>query len=103
MDGEIKTIAIITEKGVPGRDIKENSQLNVFRLDGDKVCSYESIKLDNNDHEKFSLLLKLKEITLIYMEEVNHELKRILNKLGIGIKCKDEWHGDKFIEQFVFG
>lgn len=103
MGNELKTIAIITEKGVPGNDIKENTQINVFKLEGNRVCSYESIRLNNNDHKEFSMLLKLKEITLIYTDTINNELKRILSILGIGIKCKDDWEGDKFIEQFVFG
>ena len=103
MSSQVKTIAIITEKGVPGKDIKENTQINVFKLEDDKVCSYESIKLNNNDHKEISLLLKLKEISLIYMDTINNELKRALSILGIGIKCKDDWEGDKFIEQFVFG
>lgn len=103
MDDSLKTIAIITEKGVPGKDIRQNTLINVFNLENDKVCSYESIKLDNNDNEAFSMLLKLKNISLIYIDSINNELQRTLNKLGIGIKCKDEWDGDKFIEQFVFG
>lgn len=103
MEGTLKTIAIITEKGTPGKDIQQNTLVNVFELEGDKVCSYESIKLENDDSEAFSMLLKLKNISLIYIESINNELKRILNKLGIGVKCKDDWEGDKFIEQFVFG
>ncbi|MFV0417819.1 MAG: hypothetical protein ACK5KT_03655 [Dysgonomonas sp.] len=103
MDSKIKTVAIITEKGIPGKDIKENTQINVFKLEDNKVRSYESIKLNNNDHKEFSMLLKLKEISLIYTDTITNELKRILNILGIGIKCKDDWEGDKFIEQFVFG
>lgn len=99
----IKTIAIITEKGVPGKDIKENTQLNVFRLKGGKVVEYENIKLESNDTDYFSKLLKVKEISMIYIETINGELKKLLGILGIGIKCKEDWAGDKFIEQFVFG
>lgn len=99
----IKNIAIITEKGAPGKDIKENTQVNVFRLEGDKVVEYENIKLESNDNDYFSSLLKIKEISIIYIETINSELKKLLSMLGIGIKCKEEWDGDKFIEQFVFG
>lgn len=104
MNDKLKTIAIITEKGgIPGKDIRQNTLINVFNLENDKICSYESIKLDNNDNESFSMLLKLKNISLIYIESINNELQRTLDKLGISIKFKDEWNGDKFIEQFVFG
>lgn len=99
----MKTVAIITEKGIPGKDIKENTLINVFKLDGEKVLGYENITLESNDNVKFSKLLKIKEITLIYIESINNDLKNLLEKLGISIKCKDEWEGDNFITQFVFG
>lgn len=99
----VKTIAIITDKGVPSTEIKENTLINVFKLEGDRVSGYESIKLDSSDTNSFSKLLKLKEISLIYIDNVNNELHRVLHKLGIGVKCKEEWEGDQFIGQFVFG
>lgn len=99
----VRTIAIITEKGVPCKGITENAQVNIFRMEDDKVLGYESVKLNDSDTDNFSKLLKIKEITLIYIETITNEMKRLLSKLGIGIKCKEEWDGDKFIEQFVFG
>ncbi len=98
----IKTIAIIMDKGGPSKEIKEDTTVNIFRMKDDKVFSHESIKLDNNSNDHFSSLLKLKEISLIYMDTITNDLKYILSKLGIGIKCKDEWDNDKFISQFVF-
>lgn len=99
----VETIAILTEKGVPSKDLKKDTLVNVFRVEDGKVFEYESIKLEDNDSEHFSHLLKLKEITLIYIEAVNNELRRLLNMLGIKIKCKEDWENDEFIGQFVFG
>ncbi|EGK00325.1 MULTISPECIES: hypothetical protein [Dysgonomonas] len=98
----IKTIAIITDKGTPGKEIKENMQVNVFRLENDKVSGYESIKLRSSDTGSFSKLLKIKEISLIYIDSMGNELKRLLQILGIHVKCKEEWEGDEFIRKFVF-
>ena len=99
----IKTIAIITDKGTPGKEIKENMQVNVFRLENDKVSGYESIKLSSSDTGSFSKLLKIKKISLIYIDSMSNELKRLLKILGIHVKCKEEWEGDEFIRKFVLG
>lgn len=98
----LKTIAIITEKGIPSKEIKENTLINVFSLDGDKVSGYESIKLERRDNNYFSRLLKLKKISLIYIDTINNDLRHLLHKVGIGIKCKEEWGDDLFIRQFIF-
>jgi len=97
-----RTIAILTEKGVPSKEIKEDTLVNVFKVEDGKVIEYESIRLENSDNDMFSKLLRIKEISLIYLDSINHELKRLLNKLGIMFKCREEWNDDKFIEQFVF-
>lgn len=102
MDNRTKAIAIITDKGSPSKEIKENTLVNVFKFEGDKVAGYESIKLESSDSKSFSTLLKLKEISLIYLDTLNHDLKRLLQVLGVNVKCKDEWEGDNFIEKFVF-
>ncbi|MDR3057401.1 MAG: hypothetical protein LBU84_04580 [Prevotella sp.] len=94
-----KTIAIITDKGVPSKEIKENTLINVFEMEGEKVSGYESIKLESNDNNNFSKLLKLKQISLIYVDAISNELKHLLNNLGIHIKSRDQWEGD----QFIFG
>ena len=102
MDTGLKTIAIITDKGSPSKDIKEDTLVNVFRMEGDKVSGYESIKLESNDSGKFSKLLKLKEISLVYIGALNNDLKRVLQKIGIDVKSRDEWENDDFINKFVF-
>lgn len=98
----IKTIAIITDKGTPGKEIREDMQVNVFRLENDKVSGYESIKLKSSDSSSFSKLLKIKEISLVYIDTMGNELKRLLQMLGVYVKCKEEWDGDEFIRKFVF-
>ncbi|MBB4037294.1 hypothetical protein GGR21_003211 [Dysgonomonas hofstadii] len=100
---ETKTIAIITDKGAPCKQITQNTLINVFRLEEDKVSGFESIRLESCDNNSLSRLLKLKKISLVYIDTLNHELKSLLQKLGIGIKCKDQWEGDEFIGKFVFG
>ncbi|SBV97002.1 hypothetical protein [uncultured Dysgonomonas sp.] len=98
----IKTIAIITDQGTPGKEIKEDMQVNVFRLENDKVSGYESIKLKSGDSRSFSKLMKIKEISLVYIDSMGNELKRLLQILDIHVKCKEEWEGDEFIRKFVF-
>ncbi|MDU1891130.1 MAG: hypothetical protein E6767_10595 [Dysgonomonas sp.] len=99
----IETIAILTDKGALSKDLKENTLINVFKLENGKVCEYESITLESTDKKSFSKLLELKRVTLIYIESINHELKHFFGMLGIKIKCKEDWEGDEFINQFVFG
>lgn len=98
----LKTVAIITDNGIPSKEIKESTLINVFSLKGGKVSGYESIKLEKIDNNYISKLLELKEISLIYIDTINNDLKLLLHKLGIGIKCKEEWEGDHFIGQFIF-
>lgn len=98
----VETIAILTEKGIPSKEIKEDTLLNVFRVQDGKVFEYESIKLGNKDTENFSKLLKIKEISMVYLDAINNELRWLLCKLGIKVKCKEDWHDDKFIGQFIF-
>lgn len=97
-----KIIAILTEKGSLSKEIQKDTMINVFIMEDEKVVGYESIRLENNDRDSLSILLKIKEISLIYIDTINNELRRLLNKLGIKIKCKEEWNDDKFINQFIF-
>jgi len=103
MNESVKTIAIITERGVPSKEIRKNTEINVFIMEGEKVSGYESIKLDSVDNDRFSALLELKKVSLVYIDTLNNELRRLLQKIGINVKCKDEWEGDDFIGKFVFG
>jgi len=98
-----KAIAIITDKGVPGTQISGSTRINVFRMEEDKVSGYESIPLESSDSNKLPGLLKLKGISLVYTGALSNELKGILQKLGISVKCRDQWEGDEFIARFAFG
>lgn len=98
----VKAIAIITENGVPCKGIGEKTQINVFMMEKDKVSGYENIQLEHGDANSLSRLLKLKEISMVYIGTLNNELKTLLQKLGINVKCRDQWEGDEFIGKFVF-
>jgi len=97
-----KIIAILTQKGLLGKDIQIDTLVNVFKLEDEKIREYDSIQLDNNDNASFSRLMKIKDISLLYIDTISEELENMLSKLGIIIKRKEEWGEDKFISQFVF-
>lgn len=99
----INTVAILTEKGVLSNGIKEDTEVNIFKVENNKVYGYENIKLKDNDKEKFSQLLKIKEVTVVYIDSLTNDLKWLFSKLGIKEKCKEDWSEDEFIHQFVFG
>jgi len=97
-----KTIAILTKKGRLIKDIEAGSDVNIFSLEDNKVIGYENVKIENNEYGHFTTLVKKKRVKLIYMDSINEQLKKILNKLGIGIKCKSECLNDRFLNRFVF-
>ena len=97
-----KKIAILTKKGSLSNEPKDNSDLNIFNLEDDKVVEFEKIKLGGDEYKHFSSILVNNNINLIYMGSVNNELRSNLTELGINIKCKNEWKNDNFINHFVF-
>ncbi|NDV79070.1 hypothetical protein [Dysgonomonas sp. 511] len=97
-----KVIAVLTQKGSLSKGIQENTTVNLFSMENEKVKGVENIKLKGTGHENFSLLMALKKVNLIYMESISAELKATLQESGISIKCKDEIGEDKFLSQFVF-
>lgn len=98
-----KIIAILTQKGSLSKGIQENTTVNLFEVDDeDKVKGVESIKLENAESNYFSLLMALKKVSLIYIESINNDLKKLLEVIGIRTKCKDEITNDSFINQFIF-
>ena len=97
-----KIIAILTQKGALSKGVQENTTINLFELEGEKVKGVESIKLESAEHNYFSLLMAIKKVTLIYAETINADLKIILNKIGIKTKCKEDISSDRFINQFIF-
>lgn len=97
-----KIIAILTQKGFLGKGIQEDTQINVFKLNDEKIYGYERVELKSNDKVSFTKFLKLKEISMIYIDTISEELENLLNILGITIKRKKDWGEDLFIRQFVF-
>jgi len=98
-----KIIAILTQKGLLGKGIQRDTLVNIFKLEDEKVYEYDSIKLESNDNLSFSMLLKLRDISLAYIDTISEELDNMLTKLGIMTKRREDWGEDKFITQFVFG
>jgi hypothetical protein len=97
-----KIIAILTQKGSLSKGLQKNTTVNLFSLENDKVNEVEYLKLEGTENNYFSLLMLMKKVTTIYVETINDDLKYMLNKLGINIKCKEEIGEDKFINQFIF-
>lgn len=98
----MKKVAILTQKGALSKGLQNNTTVNLFTMENDAVVEVENLKLENTSENYFSLLMALKKVSLIYVDTINNDLRRILEKIGIITKCKDEIFDDKFICQFVF-
>jgi len=98
----IKTIAILTQKGSLSKGIQDNTMVNLFEVDENMVKGVVSLKLENTENNYFSLLMALKKVSLIYIESINNDLKKLLDVIGIKTKCKEDMIDDKFIKQFIF-
>lgn len=99
---ERKKIAILTQKGSLSRGIQDNTTVNVFELEDEKVVGVENIRLENTTNNYFSLLMALKEVGIVYLQTISNDLRRLLETIGIKTKCADETIDDKFIKQFIF-
>lgn len=97
-----KIIAILTKKGLLSNGIQEDADLNIFKLEEDKVVGYEKVKLDNKEHSHFFSLLRSKKINLLYMDTLANDLKYLIEKFGITIRFKEECDDDKFLNAFIF-
>jgi len=97
-----KIVAVLTQKGSLSRGLQENTTVNLFQLEDDKVTGVENIPLKETSVKEFSLLMAIKEVSLIYVETINNELIRLLELIGIKTKCKDEISNDQFINKFIF-
>lgn len=97
-----KTIAILTKKGRLTKDIEAGSDVNIFKMEDDRVIGYENFTIENDEYGQFSTFVKKKKIKLIYMDSINEQLKKLLNRLGINIICKSECLDDRFLDRFVF-
>jgi hypothetical protein len=97
-----RIIAILTKKGALCDDLQKNTDVNIFKMEGGRVVEYENIKLADNAYQSFSLILTSKKISLIYMNHVGEELKKIAKKAGCVFKSREDFGDDEFIKQFVF-
>ncbi len=95
-------IAVLTQKGALSKGIHENTTVNLFEVENDKVKGVESIPLQNTETIKVSLLMAIKQVSRLYADTISQELKNLLSSIGIIIKCKDDIDDDQFINQFVF-
>lgn len=97
-----KIIAILTKKGLLSNGIQENADLNIFKMEEDRVVGFEKIKIENQEEHRFFSLLRSKNITLLYMDALTHDIKKIIEKIGITIRLKEECEEDKFLNTFIF-
>ncbi|MCD7932385.1 MAG: hypothetical protein LUE98_15655 [Tannerellaceae bacterium] len=97
-----EVIAVLTQKGSLSNGIQENTTVNLFEVENEKVKGVESVKLENTETLYVSLFMALKKVTRVYAETINKELDLLLSMIGISIRCKDDLENDSFIQQFVF-
>ena len=97
-----KIIAILTKKGLLSEGIQENADLNIFNLEGDRVVGYEKVKIENEEHHQFFSLLKSKNVSLLYLDTLTHDLIGLIEKTGVAIRVKEDCENDKFLNTFIF-
>ncbi|NDW10558.1 hypothetical protein [Dysgonomonas sp. 520] len=97
-----KIVAILTRKGTLSNGIQRDTAVNVFSLENNEVVGVENISLNDASENYFSLLMKIKNVSLVYADSVSNNLRKLLTEIGISTKCGDELSGDKFIGQFIF-
>ncbi len=97
-----KKVAILTKQGTLCNDLQVNTEMNIFELEGNRVVEYENVKLQTPEYGSFLDMLKIKKVTLLYMNNITEELKHLLNKAGCLFKLQTDFHEDEFIKQFIF-
>ncbi len=97
-----KIIAILTKKGRLSSGIQEDADLNIFKLEEDKVIGYEKVKIENKEQSHFFSLLMNKKINLLYIDSLTNDLKNLMERFGITIRFKEECEDDKFLNAFIF-
>jgi len=97
-----KVVAILTQKGSLSKGVQTNTKVNIFRIENEKVAEVESVNLESTTDNYFSLFMKIKRVSIIYADTINVELKKILERIGIKTKCREELQDDMFINQFIF-
>lgn len=97
-----KIIAILTQKNSLSKGLQDNTTVNLFDMENEAITGMVSLKLDNTNENAFLSLMIIKEVSLIYVDTININLRKMLNKIGIKIKCQDEISTDRFMTQFIF-
>lgn len=97
-----KIIAILTQKNSLSKGLQDNTTVNLFDIENEEITGVVSLKLDNTSEKSFLSLMKIKEVSLIYVDTISNNLKNMLTKIGIKIKCRDEILNDRFMTQFIF-
>lgn len=97
----IKTVAVLIRKGSLSVGLQDDTRVNLLRLKDDEVVGIESITLENSSENYFSLLMKIKNVSLVYANWISNNLTRLLGGIGISIKCGKEVSEDKLIDQFI--
>ena len=97
-----KTIAVVTQKGSLSRGVQQNTIINLFKLTNDKVTGVENVNMEEVSEKSFSLMLALKQVSVVYLGTISNELRRILDTIGITTKLKGDLDNDKFKQQFIF-
>lgn len=97
-----KIIAILTKKGLLSNGIQEDADLNIFKLEENKVVGYEKIKINDNESSDFFTLLRSKKINLLYLDTLANDIRNLIEKFGITIRFKEECDDDKFLNAFIF-
>lgn len=97
-----KVIAILTQKGSLSKGLENGTTLNIFKLENEKVAGVETIKLEDTTNSYFSLLIAIKDISMLYVDSLGQELVSLLIKLGVSVRFKNEINNDNFISHFIF-
>jgi len=98
-----RKVAVLTQKGSLSKGVQQDTTVNLFDLDDEKVTGVENIRLEETTDNYFSLLMSIKRVSLIYADTISNDLKRLLEMIGISTKCRDDdMDNDKFINQFIF-
>ncbi|MCD7973458.1 MAG: hypothetical protein LUG18_12510 [Candidatus Azobacteroides sp.] len=98
----MERVVILTQKGALSKGLQENTTVNVFNVEKDKIVGVEKVDLQKVNEDEFTWLMHLKKVTTIYVDSISKNLEKLLEELGIAIKYKDDIQNDTFIAQFAF-
>lgn len=97
-----KRVAILTQKGSLSKGLQNNTAVNLFELDNDEVVGFQNMNVGEVNENHFSVMMWMKDVSLVYADFISSDLKNMLNDFGISSKSKDNFSDDKFIQHFIF-